>query len=355
MFTISVSLAVAAIPEGLPIIVTVTLALGVLRMASERAIVRRLPSVETLGSVDVICSDKTGTLTKNKLTLTKVWTVGMGPASSDSKVPKPWMSISENSDHIHIPSADITGTLLAASFCSHARISSETGKYFGNATDSAIMESLKRFDLEDIRASRHIITQVPFSSSRKWMWVASHKGDKNNTKLYCKGALDRILPMCTKYLAADGTTEVAFGDDEKIPSDKLFAMLKLLWPMKVLEFLLLLKAPDNLPSLQGEKGNDNDYTPSNLTFCGLIGMYDPPRPGVQNSIRRLLQGGVRIIMITGDNEVTAETIARKIGIPLMGDKAVMTGNELNNMSPSDLADCMSYVSVFARTSPEHKL
>lgn len=356
MFTISVSLAVAAIPEGLPIIVTVTLALGVLRMASERAIVRRLPSVETLGSVDVICSDKTGTLTKNKLTLTKVWTVGMGPASSDSKVPKPWMSISENSDHIHIPSADITGTLLAASFCSHARISSETGKYFGNATDSAIMESLKRFDLEDIRASRHIITQVPFSSSRKWMWVASHKGDKNNTKLYCKGALDRILPMCTKYLAADGTTEVAFGDDEKDTKRQIIRDAETIMAHEGVRILAVAQGPpDNLPSLQGEKGNDNDYTPSNLTFCGLIGMYDPPRPGVQNSIRRLLQGGVRIIMITGDNEVTAETIARKIGIPLMGDKAVMTGNELNNMSPSDLADCMSYVSVFARTSPEHKL
>lgn len=403
MFTISVSLAVAAIPEGLPIIVTVTLALGVLRMATEKAIVRRLPSVETLGSVNVICSDKTGTLTKNQLTLTKVWTVGMGPVSSDSKSSKPWISIPEHSTNTHIPTPDVANTLQTASFCSHARLSSETGKYFGNATDSAILESLKRFDLEDIRSTRSILAQIPFSSSRKWMWVASHKGDKaTSSKLYAKGALNKILPMCSTYLGPDGVTEIPFEDDSR---REMVTKVETAMAHEGVRILAIAYGPaDDVPETKqssssisrgksplstGSKeennnkltkhdndssstllntnasserstlsGNNNSdsFSPKNLTFCGIIGMYDPPRPGVQNSVRRLLQGGVRIVMITGDSEATAETIARKIGIPLVGgERSVLTGDDLTHMSTEELASAMNYVSVFARTSPEHKL
>ncbi|VVT45916.1 uncharacterized protein SAPINGB_P000955 [Magnusiomyces paraingens] len=372
MFTISVSLAVAAIPEGLPIIVTVTLALGVLRMAKEKAIVRRLPSVETLGSVNVICSDKTGTLTKNQLTLTKVWTLGMGPVanSSDNKTStqsnvKPWVSISENTDNTITPTADIAATLQVASLCSHARLSSETGKYFGNATDAAIMESLKRFDLEDIRNTRTIFAQVPFSSSRKWMWVAS-SGGNNSRNVYSKGALDRILPLCTSYLGSDGVTSIELDDQLR---QRAFEVEKAMAHEGV-RVLAIAYGPGNdapeskkkysesTTSLDSRSATpDVDYEPKNLTFCGIIGMYDPPRAGVTNSIHRLLQGGVRVIMITGDNETTAETIARKIGIPLVGgsQRSVLTGDQLSHMSTDELATAMNYVSVFARTSPEHKL
>lgn len=351
MFTISVSLAVAAIPEGLPIIVTVTLALGVLRMAGEKAIVRRLPSVETLGSVNVICSDKTGTLTKNQLTLTKIWTVSMGSTEKS----KSWISLAEDSDATYEPAGDVSATLLTASLCSHSRLSSETGKYFGNATDSAVMESLKRFGLEDVRNTRDIAAQVSFSSSRKWMWVASHRGDKATSKLYCKGALDRILPMCNKYLGENGSTEIEFGDGEA--KRQMINEAEKAMAHEGVRILAVAYGPaDEVPSISSDKNeSDNDYIPNNLTFCGIIGMYDPPRPGVQNSIRKLLQGGVRVIMITGDSEATAESIARKIGIPMVGSKAVMNGEELNKMSANELADAMTYVSVFARTLPEHKL
>lgn len=368
MFTIAVSLAVAAIPEGLPIIVTVTLALGVLRMANEKAIVRRLPSVETLGSVNVICSDKTGTLTQNKLTLTKIWTFGMGPATlsndatTQANSKKPWFSLSEMNDNQITPTADITTTLQTASLCSHAKLSSETGKYFGNATDSAIMESLRRFGLEDLRTTRATISQVPFSSSRKWMWVASHKGDRaTSSKLFVKGALDRVLPMCTKYLDSDGTTEIKFNADDENQKKKIINEAEIAMAREGVRILAIAYGPaDDVPvasnTPQDTPTKPTEYTPKDLTFCGLIGMYDPPRPGVQNSIRRLLQGGVRVIMITGDNETTAETIAKKIGIPLIGgEKSVMSGDALSHMSVQELANSMSYVSVFARTSPEHKL
>lgn len=384
MFTISVSLAVAAIPEGLPIIVTVTLALGVLRMAKEKAIVRRLPSVETLGSVNVICSDKTGTLTKNQLTLTKVWTVGMGPvAPHDANGKpvsgvKPWVSIPENSDHAITPTPDTAATLHTASLCSHARLSSETGKYFGNATDAAILESLKRFDLEDTRNTRTIFAQVPFSSTRKWMWVASHTGSRDDTlaKMYSKGALDRILPMCSSYLSSDGSSVVEFGGDGDSVRQDILNAEKAMAHEGVRVLAIAYGPADNVPETSNkprfptDNGStmsldstgrstpalDNEFKPNNLTFCGIIGMYDPPRPGVQNSIHRLIQGGVRVIMITGDNETTAETIARKIGIPLVGgDRSVLTGDQISRMSTDELASAMNYVSVFARTSPEHKL
>lgn len=347
MFTISVSLAVAAIPEGLPIIVTVTLALGVLRMASEKAIVRRLPSVETLSSVNVICSDKTGTLTKNQLTLTKVWTAHMGAAAPGTR---PWLSLAEDSDTVCEPHPDVAATLETAALCSHARISSETGKYFGNATDAAILTALARFGMSDTRGARNVVAQVAFSSSRKWMWAASRDND-SATRLYCKGALDKVLPMCSTYLC--NGKETPFDDKQEV-----YAAEQEMAREEGVRILAVAYGPaDKVPSLRGEKDaqSDTDFVSDNLTFCGIVGMYDPPRPGVQSSIQQLRQGGVRVIMITGDSEATAETIARKIGIPLLGAGSVMNGKQLDRLSLQDLAAAITHVSVFARTSPEHKL
>lgn len=346
MFTISVSLAVAAIPEGLPIIVAVTLALGVLRMADEKAIMRRLPSVETLGSVNVICTDKTGTLTMNKMTVTKLWSMDMGDVSSNTSDPKPWLSVSENARDEKTVKLDepLVELLKNGTLCTNAMFSTDTNKYIGNPVDIALLESLNRFGLEDVRTTRSVCGQIPFSSSRKWMAIASHTGDKAAATIYAKGALERIFPACTKYMTKSGQLaplddahkQIVFNVEKKMAHEGV----------RILAMAYGTEQPGMIENQELKE----------MVFTGLVGMYDPPRPGVQSSIRRLMQGGVRVVMITGDSEATAESIARQIGIPLTaGERSVMNGDTLEKLSTEELANAMNYVSVFARTSPENKM
>lgn len=354
MFQISVSLAVAAVPEGLPIIVTVTLALGVLRMADQRAIMRRLPSVETLGSVNVICSDKTGTLTRNKMAVTSVWTVGMGvdPAKH------PWLTIDDghhhhgyltnvvpgsmgtdivtaNTQHYTLTPA-IARALQVGNLCNNVRTSSETGKHVGNPTDMALIDLLGKFGLQDVRhkAENKRTGETPFSSARKWMAVATE-----GNRLNVKGATERIITHCTKYINNEGK-ETHLDDNSK---------------------RAILHISDALAN-QGSRvialayaHSQNTSHLDDLVFAGLTGMYDPPRPGVGQSIQKLMQGGVRVMMITGDSEATAKSIAIQIGLPLTGDYAVMNGETLDKLSTEELAQAISYVTVFARATPEHKV
>ncbi|ANB14427.1 Ca(2+)/Mn(2+)-transporting P-type ATPase PMR1 [Sugiyamaella lignohabitans] len=341
MFQIGVSLAVAAIPEGLPIIVTVTLALGVLRMAEEKAIMRRLPSVETLGSVNVICSDKTGTLTKNRMTVTKLWTVGMGSTS------KSWLTIDSHSTvneltHHVTDNPALPVMLQVGNFCNNTRTSEETGKHIGNPTDVALIDVLDKFGLEDARNTRTRVSETPFSSSRKWMAVSAHSGDATNSTVYVKGAVERILPLCKKYVDAKGKPNGTI-DEKSSKAINDVATTMALEGVRILAFAYSLKPSQDTENLQ------------DLVFAGLIGMYDPPRPGVNNSINRLMQGSVKVIMITGDSEATASTIAKQIGMPLNGERSVMTGETLERLSTKELAEAISYVTVFARTSPENKL
>lgn len=334
MFTISVSLAVAAIPEGLPIIVTVTLALGVLRMAGEKAIMRRLPSVETLGSVNVICTDKTGTLTKNQMTVTKLWTMDMGQEN------EPWVTV-DNHTHTQAPNKAVTQLLEIGTFCNNTKTSQETGQHIGNPTDIALIEVLPKFGLEDIRNTKTRIQEIPFSSRRKWMAVAAHSGDKSAATIYVKGAYERIIPLCSKYLANDGKTQ-PFDSSHHTIVDKICDDLS----KKGVRIIALASGAYN-----SKKPDDV----KDLIFTGLIGMYDPPRPGVNSSIRRLMQGGVKVIMITGDSEATALTIAKQIGMSVSGERAVMSGETLERLSTEELSHAISNITVFARTSPENKL
>jgi Ca2+-transporting ATPase len=339
MFTISVSLAVAAIPEGLPIIVTVTLALGVLRMANEKAIMRRLPSVETLGSVNVICSDKTGTLTRNKMTVTKVWAVDMGEVSDSSH--KPWVTINAHTHETSPPSPAVATMLQVGNFCNNSRLSTELNKFVGNPTDVALIDVLSRFGLEDNRKTRTRIKETPFSSSRKWMAVAVHEGYTSSATVYVKGAFERIYPHCTKYVNNDGKAVALDPGHKEIISNVSKTMAQ-----EGVRIIALAYATNT---------DDTDKL-ENLVFAGLIGMYDPPRTGVSASIRRLMQGGVKVIMITGDSEATAQSIAQQIGMPLpAGEKNVMSGETLERLSTDELANVISHVNVFARTSPENKL
>lgn len=333
VFQVSVSLAVAAIPEGLPIIVTVTLALGVLRMAKQKAIVKRLPSVETLGSVNVICSDKTGTLTQNHMTVNQVWTPSMNS--------KPL--IFEDNYHLYgshhakkdIPN-DVKLLMNVGCLCNNSKYSVEKEKFQGNPTDIAIIEALKNFGLYDIRENVVRVNELPFSSSRKYMAVSCGTG--NNIETFVKGANEKIIDLCKNYYTQTGDVAPLTPEVTKSIIDTVNKMAD--DGLRVLAFA------------KSKKPFENE--PKDLIFCGLMGMNDPPRPQIKSSIQSLIRGGVHIIMITGDSEKTAANIAQQIGMP-MSPNSILTGDKLEKMNEIELSDAIQNVTVFARTNPEHKL
>lgn len=413
MFQIGVSLAVAAIPEGLPIIVTVTLALGVLRMSKHGAIVRRLPSVETLGSVNVVCSDKTGTysshptthrqilmqtpgtLTLNHMTVTKLWhfdvsspievNVDLVSASPDPAT-RTILRVGNIANNARLSRANASSPATASS----AAIMSSTlghdpnavsakSRWVGQPTDVAILDLLDAFGEDDVRdriGPRS--AETPFSSERKWMGVAigsNHSKDPGNgvEVAYIKGALEQVLKRCDTYISKEGKEvvldesrrQVAISAAEKMAEDGL----------RVLGFAsgsnrdaIRSTKSGQAPSRSGtprpgvaREGNRqvNEDVYQSLVFAGLVGMNDPPRKDVDKSIRRLMTGGVKVLMITGDAETTAVAIARRLGMPLSSSRAgyrpVLRGDELDQMSSEELADAMAGTSIFARTSPEHKM
>ncbi|KAF4171520.1 hypothetical protein CNMCM8694_008634 [Aspergillus lentulus] len=388
MFTIGVSLAVAAIPEGLPIIVTVTLALGVLRMAKRGAIMRRLPSVETLGSVNVVCSDKTGTLTLNHMAVTKMWhfdcpepfevhndisSLTPGPAARTvlrigniANNARLWR-VSANSPASASSAAVLSSTVDRASGAVKSR-------WVGQPTDVAILDLLDTFGEDDLRdrISRRV-AETPFSSERKWMGVIIGSGQNDapsfagaNNVAYIKGALEQVLTRCDTYLTKDGREVIL--DEPRRHTVRQAAEHMASEGLRVLAFASgpvrdtprggrVFGSRSGTPLSSTSQGDEDDrYT--GLVFAGLVGMNDPPRKDVHKSIRRLMAGGVRVIMITGDAETTAVAIAKKLGMPVRdspGSRPVLSGQDLDRMSAADLAQAISTTSIFARTSPEHKM
>ncbi|KAG0176386.1 High affinity Ca2+/Mn2+ P-type ATPase-like protein [Apophysomyces sp. BC1034] len=321
MFTIGVSLAVAAIPEGLPIVVTVTLALGVLRMANRRAIVKQLPSVETLGSVNVVCADKTGTLTVNQMTVTKVFTV------HDQAI----------FDFEHTVPREITDalrqTLRIGNLCNNAQLTEE-GKYIGQPTDIALLDVAIRSGLTDEREMWERTAEVPFNSDQKFMSVSCRNKHVNHCK-YFKGATEIILEKCTSYFVS------------KYSKPALTQALK----ESILEHVAAMSS-HGLRVLCTAFGEDDDQ----LCFTGFLAVYDPPRAGVADAIHELVSGGVKVVMITGDSEATAMSIARKLGIPTNATKgSCLTGRDIEAMTERHLQEIIHTVAVFARTTPKHKL
>lgn len=390
MFQIGVSLAVAAIPEGLPIIVTVTLALGVLRMSKRHAIVRRLPSVETLGSVNVVCSDKTGTLTTNHMTVTKLWhfdeanPVDISKKQSSDTLDSATRTILRIGNIVN--NARIVGarTDSPATASSAAVLSSTMGddnsnaksRWAGQPTDVAILDMLDAFGEDDVRerlGTRR--NETPFSSERKWMGVviqgsAGPEVSPGTDVAYIKGALEKVLERCDTYITSTGREIVldeqrrkeAFNAAETMAQDGL----------RVLGFAsgaLRSTLRSNMASLKAGSGQTTPKLPHDnqmdeegykgLVFAGLVGMSDPPRKGVSRSIRRLIAGGVKVIMITGDAEATAVAIGKKLGMPINMNSSlgrpVLSGNELDKMTEDELSQAIVRTSIFARTSPEHKL
>ncbi|RJE25954.1 P-type ATPase [Aspergillus sclerotialis] len=394
MFTIGVSLAVAAIPEGLPIIVTVTLALGVLRMAKRGAIMRRLPSVETLGSVNVVCSDKTGTLTLNHMTVAKMWHFDCGEPFEVHKditslTPGPAArtvlrigNIANNARlsrvHANSPASASSAAVLSSTLDSAS--GAVKSRWVGQPTDVAILDLLDTFGEDDVRdriSAR--VGETPFSSERKWMGVIIGSGTPSESMpfagqggsdvAYIKGALEQVLSRCDTYLLKDGR-EVIMDEPrrtmvrqaaEQMASEGLRVLAFASGPVKDSPkggraFGSRSGTPVSKLSQSGQSDEDDRY--NGLVFAGLVGMNDPPRKDVHKSIRRLMSGGVRIMMITGDAETTAVAIAKKLGMPISetpGSRSVLGGDDLDRMSTEELAQAISYTSIFARTSPDHKM
>lgn len=320
MFMTAVSLAVAAIPEGLPAIVTIMLSIGVQRMAKKQAIVRKLAAVETLGSASVICSDKTGTLTKNLLSLTEYAVPERGIVPLRTELPEREL------------------LLTSALLCSNAQYG-ENKEAYGSPMECAILRAATEcgMDVVSIRGRNKRIREVPFDSTRKRM-NSVHKAADGSCFEIIKGAFDYLLPLCTEYRTAGRTALL-----DKTMKEQL---VKLHGEMagQALRVLAVVRKEKCMPAEQAEKG---------FCFLGLIGFLDPPRDESLEAVKLCKSAGIRPIMVTGDHALTAAAIAGKLGIA--SDGRVITGTQLQQMTDRELKDAVKHCSVFARVSPEHKV
>jgi P-type Ca2+ transporter type 2C len=339
LFLATISVIVASIPEGLPAIMTITLAVGVQRMADRNAIIRHLPSVETLGSVSVICSDKTGTLTRNEMTAKTVLIAGNEFYVEGSGY-KPEGQIKRNDEDVDIGDFQVLKTLLQAVYaCNDASIKKkDDGEWEleGMATEGALLTLAYKGGLEDFEQER--IDVLPFESENKYMATLNEVDGKRY--IFVKGAPERLLEMCGKQAAEDGEKEL----------DHDF------WKEKIVEIAgrgeRLMGAVYREVDTTKDSLEDDDMK-EGFIFLGLVGIIDPPRTEVSAAINECKTAGIRVIMITGDHAVTAKAIAKDLGIAEEGD--VVTGAELEEMDDEELSTAAMEVNVFARTSPEHKL
>lgn len=332
MFNIGVSLAVAAIPEGLPIVVTVTLALGVMRMAKRKAIIKKLPTVETLGCVNVVCSDKTGTLTKNEMTVCSIMTselyhaevTGVG-YNADGHV-----ILTEPGDR-DVQMDSMRLLLECGSICNNADILGSELR--GQPTEGALLAAAHKMGIYDVRNHYVRLQEIPFSSEHKMMAVkVIPKFGGEHEQYFVKGALEKILAHCTHYSGHGMPLPITTERTAQYIKEAQFMGRK---GLRVLS----LATGTNL---------------NQLKFLGLVGILDPPRPGVRDSIETLHSSGVNVKMLTGDSEETACTVAARLGLHAVGN-LVLSGDQLDAMNDSELQRVIGSVSVFYRTGPGHKL
>ena len=318
MFMTAVSLAVSAIPEGLPAIVTIVLSIGVQRMVKKNALIRRLPAVETLGSASVICSDKTGTLTQNRMTLVKAYLDGEGTPEAIS---------TENSE-------SVKKLLSYATLCCDGSVHFENGseQHIGDPTETAIVLAAHKNGMpKDVLNQQYPrLAELPFDSDRKLMSTVNRIDGKNI--VIVKGAFDMMAPRCVK-----GDLDTAREWVERMSEDALRVLA------------VAYREVDEIPDAPTSESLEAE-----LTFMGLVGMIDPPRPEAKVAVATCRRAGIKPIMITGDHVVTASAIARELGILEEGDRAI-TGAELDAMSESELDAQVEGIAVYARVSPENKI
>ena len=317
MFMIAISLGVAAIPEGLTAVVTIVLAMGIKRMAQKRAIVRHLPAVETLGSTQVICSDKTGTLTQNKMTVVA-------------------FSAARGEERLDSPAAQFA--LELATLCSDAQEVGE--KITGDPTETAFLRACKRGKGE-LEGCYPRVGEIPFTSARKRMTTA-HRLPEGGFRLIAKGAPDVLIARCTQLLQGGEIRPLTGAMKAKLLSDNSRLAERALRVLAV-----AYRDVSALPS-------DDRESESQLIFCGLIAMEDPPRPGVKEAVAQCKRAGILPVMITGDHAATALAIGQRLGIAESSSQ-VMTGPELDRLDDGALSKKVFQYRIFARVSPEHKV
>ena len=324
---VAVALAVAAIPEGLPAIVTILLSLGTTTLAKRNSIVRKLPAVETLGSTEIIASDKTGTLTMNQMTVEKVYTNGQLQSAATEL------------------GADNT-TLRIMNFANDTKVDSD-GKLIGDPTETALVQFGldHNFDVRDVLKSEPRVAELPFDSDRKLMSTI-HKEADGTYFVAVKGAPDQLLKRVTR-IEINGEVRPITDEDKQA----ILATNKDLAKQALRVLMMAYKTTNDIPTLESE------VVESDLIFSGLVGMIDPERPEAAEAVRVAKEAGIRPIMITGDHQDTAEAIAKRLGIidPNDTEDHVFTGAELNELSDEEFQKVFKQYSVYARVSPEHKV
>ena len=328
MFMTAVSLAVAAIPEGLVAVSTIVLAIGVQKMVKKNAIVKRLPAVETLGSATVICSDKTGTLTQNKMTVEKIF----------------WNDATRDASNILEDEIDeeLKKLVYANMLCNDTKISND-GTLTGDPTETALVDMAFKLDFDpSIYDQMPRVEEIPFDSDRKLMTTVNKVGEKYI--VYTKGGIDELLKRCSSYEIGGQIYEELENYVNKIRQENE-KMAK--------EALRVLgcayKEIDHIPTKEEMQNIEND-----LTFIGMVGMIDPAREEAKKAVEKCKTAGIKTVMITGDHKITATAIAKKLGILENEDEAI-TGLELEQMTDEELEKNVRKYSVYARVSPEHKV
>ena len=328
MFMTAVSLAVAAIPEGLAAVSTIVLAIGVQRMVKKNAIVKKLPAVETLGSSTVICSDKTGTLTQNKMTVKKVFYDNILQSIEDAKV-------NNNNE-------ELKQLVYISMLCNDTKVA-EDNTLTGDQTETALIDMGFELDFQpSVLEEFPRVEEIPFDSDRKLMTTVHKVGDKYI--VYTKGGIDELLKRCTSY-NINGEIKQDLEEYKKTIEINNEAMAK--DALRVLA--MAYKELDHQPSKK-----EVEDLESNLIYIGMVGMIDPPRQEAKEAVKKCKTAGIKTVMITGDHKITAAAIAKELGI-LENENEAITGSELEEMSQEDLEKNIRNYSVYARVSPEHKV
>ncbi len=331
IFMTAIALGVAAIPEGLPAVVTLALSIATNRMLKQKALLRRLSTIQDLGSVDIICTDKTGTLTENSMTVVEAWVPGIGYKIEGSGLSKQGKIISGTGriDELEL-------MLHTAALCNDA---AETEEGFsGDPTEIAVMLPAYKagVDVELLRRMHKRLDEIPFSSERKLM--ATVNNYDNRKCAFVKGAPEMLVSKCTHISQAGKIRRMTKGDIERIAEQNKKMGLEAL---RVLAF----------GYKENPKSSDEKDVESELVFLGLMGMMDPPRKGVKEALDDSRKAGIRVVMLTGDNRYTAEAIGKELGFR----NGSLTGEELDEMGDKELKSAVERIDVYARTSPTHKV
>ncbi|KAJ8713681.1 hypothetical protein PYW07_014051 [Mythimna separata] len=337
MFTISVSLAVAAIPEGLPIVVTVTLALGVMRMAKRNAIVKKLPTVETLGCVNVICSDKTGTLTKNEMTVTTISTSGGHIAEVTGTGYNACGDIqlrAYKGRDLDVARMAVNTMLEVGVLCNNATVRDEV--LYGQPTEGALLAVALKHGMHDVRDQYTRLHEIPFSSETKMMVVKcapKFSDGKLKEEVFVKGAIEKVLPLCTQYVDSSGNYAPMTKDKQNDFLGEAYNIARM-----GLRIIALCRGA----RLEA------------LTYTGVCGVCDPPRDGVRDAVATLARASVDVKMVTGDARPTALAVAQMVGLDVLHSQS-LAGDQLDAMTDEELDRMIDTVSVFYRVTPKHKL